>query len=81
MPEEEKAEKQKIKKKAGTKIQNLYDTSSGLKRKNKSCPKCGKGVFMAQHKDRATCGKCGYCEILSKSEEKPAKESKEKPKK
>ena len=31
-----------------------------LERKNKSCPKCGMGFFMAAHKDRETCGKCGY---------------------
>lgn len=24
------------------------------------CPKCGPGTFLAQHKDRKTCGKCGY---------------------
>ncbi|MCD6478775.1 MAG: 30S ribosomal protein S27ae [Candidatus Diapherotrites archaeon] len=24
------------------------------------CPKCGPGVFMAEHKDRYTCGSCGY---------------------
>jgi len=41
---------------------NLYETSGGLKRKNKSCPKCGAGTFMAGHKDRWTCGKCGYME-------------------
>jgi small subunit ribosomal protein S27Ae len=51
------------KKKPGTKAHKLYDVKSGLKRKNKSCPKCGKGVFMAQHKDRATCGKCGWTEF------------------
>ena len=68
---EEKAEKKEtIKKKRGTKINTLYDTSSGLKRKNKSCPKCGQGVFMAQHKDRSVCGKCGYTEFSTKSEEK-----------
>ncbi len=33
----------------------LYDTSSGLKRKNKYCPKCGAGTFMAQHNNRVTC--------------------------
>ncbi len=42
----------------------LYDTSGGLKRKNKSCPKCGEGTFMAKHKDRHTCGKCNYSEIV-----------------
>jgi small subunit ribosomal protein S27Ae len=41
-----------------------YDASSGLKRKNKFCPKCGAGVFMANHKDRVTCGKCGYMEKI-----------------
>ncbi len=35
---------------------------NSLKRK-KSCPKCGAGVFMAEHKDRAHCGNCGYTEF------------------
>jgi len=30
-----------------------------------SCPKCGKGVYMAKHKGRTTCGKCGYTEFAS----------------
>ena len=29
----------------------------------KNCPRCGPGVMMADHKDRATCGKCGYTEF------------------
>ena len=24
------------------------------------CPRCGPGVLMAAHRDRAACGKCGY---------------------
>ena len=24
------------------------------------CPKCGPGIFLGKHKDRQTCGKCGY---------------------
>jgi len=28
----------------------------------KECPKCGPGVYMAEHKDRWSCGKCGYTE-------------------
>ncbi len=39
-----------------------YDTSGELKRKNKFCPKCGPGIFMASHKDRNHCGNCGYTE-------------------
>jgi len=30
------------------------------------CPKCGPGVFMADHGDRFTCGKCGYTEWKKK---------------
>ena len=33
-----------------------------LSRKNRPCPKCGAGIFMANHKDRMACGKCGYSE-------------------
>ena len=29
----------------------------------KWCPRCGPGVILAQHKDRITCGKCGYSEM------------------
>ena len=25
-----------------------------------TCPKCGPGVFLGQHSDRKTCGKCGH---------------------
>lgn len=28
--------------------------------KHEFCPRCGPGVFMAKHKDRMSCGKCGY---------------------
>jgi small subunit ribosomal protein S27Ae len=34
-----------------------------LKRIGRICPKCGPGVFMAEHKNRASCGRCGYMEI------------------
>jgi small subunit ribosomal protein S27Ae len=29
---------------------------------HKACPKCGAGVHLAEHKDRRSCGKCGYFE-------------------
>ena len=32
-------------------------------RTKKVCPKCGPGVFMAEHKDRYHCGRCGYTEF------------------
>jgi small subunit ribosomal protein S27Ae len=32
--------------------------------KKKNCPRCGPGVFLAEHKDRFYCGKCHYAEFL-----------------
>lgn len=32
-------------------------------RNRKNCSRCGKGVYMSQHKDRNTCGKCGLTEF------------------
>jgi len=58
-------EKKKIKKKKTSKVWENYDAKGELKRKNSSCPKCGAGVLMAKHKDRVTCGKCGYTEFIS----------------
>ena len=41
----------------------LYEVKGELfSRKRKSCSKCGAGIFMAEHKDRFSCGKCGYTE-------------------
>lgn len=56
----------KAKKKAvpGVKRWKLYEVKGDtITRKNKSCPKCGAGVLMAEHKDRRTCGMCHYTEF------------------
>jgi small subunit ribosomal protein S27Ae len=37
-----------------------------LHRKRKVCPRCGAGVFLAEHEDRYSCGKCGYTEFMKK---------------
>ncbi|MHA1687389.1 MAG: 30S ribosomal protein S27ae [Candidatus Heimdallarchaeaceae archaeon] len=29
-------------------------------RLRKECERCGNAVYMAEHKDRYTCGHCGY---------------------
>jgi small subunit ribosomal protein S27Ae len=34
-----------------------------LKRLRPHCPRCGPGVFMAEHGNRLACGKCGYTEF------------------
>lgn len=55
MAEKEASKKQKK--------SEYYDASGAvIKRKKKFCPKCGQGVFMADHKDRFACGACGYME-------------------
>lgn len=46
----------------------LYEVSGGkLTRKKKACPKCGPGVFLAEHKDRVSCGACAYTEFKAKA--------------
>ncbi|MDK2849769.1 MAG: ubiquitin-small subunit ribosomal protein S27Ae [Candidatus Woesearchaeota archaeon] len=42
------------------KVYTFYENG---KLKKKVCPKCGPGVFLAEHKDRFSCGKCGYTEF------------------
>jgi small subunit ribosomal protein S27Ae len=31
-----------------------------------SCPRCGSGTILAQHKNRSTCGRCSFSETKSK---------------
>lgn len=58
----EKGKKQ-TKPKTPSKRYALYEKKGDkVVRKNPFCPKCGPGYFMANHKDRKTCGKCGYME-------------------
>ncbi len=42
-------------------------------RQRRFCPRCGPGVFLAEHKDRFSCGKCGYTEFKKDSKPKEAK--------
>jgi ubiquitin-small subunit ribosomal protein S27Ae len=44
-----------------------------LTRKKRDCPRCGKGVYMGQHSDRSTCGKCGFTEFSHKEKAKKSK--------
>jgi small subunit ribosomal protein S27Ae len=64
-----------------------------INRFRRHCPKCGPGVFLADHKVRLSCGKCGYTEykdgvkpprppkvLRIRPVEKPAEVKKEEPK-
>ena len=47
---------------------SLYKVEGGkLDRSRKACPKCGPGIFLAEHKDRVACGNCGYTEFKAKA--------------
>ena len=72
--EVKKGSKEKVKKE-GKKLSALYNISGEkAEKKNRNCPKCGPGMFLAKHKDRVVCGNCKYVEFLSKE---PKEESKE----
>jgi small subunit ribosomal protein S27Ae len=61
----EKKGKKPHKNKPTSKKYALYDSSG--KKKNKSCPRCGPGTFLANHKNRLYCGKCHYTEFAEKT--------------
>ena len=43
--------------------QILFKHRKKVTKTHKTCSRCGKGVFMSEHKDRRTCGKCGLTEF------------------
>ncbi len=42
---------------------------NSLVRLRRECPRCGPGVFMAQHADRLYCGRCGHTIWLSQGQQ------------
>jgi len=46
-------------------------TGEELARTHKSCPKCGPGIFLAEHGNRRACGRCGYSESKAPAAAKP----------
>jgi small subunit ribosomal protein S27Ae len=54
--------KRKVKNKIPSKKYGKYRIEGNKIVRAKFCPKCGEGVFMAQHRDRWYCGKCHYLE-------------------
>lgn len=65
--------KKERKQSKSTKKHEFYKVEGeSVKRDKRLCPKCGAGVFMAEHKDRYHCGKCNYTEF-KKAEPKETK--------
>ncbi|MBS3134923.1 30S ribosomal protein S27ae [Candidatus Woesearchaeota archaeon] len=55
--------KKKPKNKSPSKKYAKYKLEGNSLIRAKTCPKCGSGIFLAEHKDRLHCGKCGYVQI------------------
>jgi len=61
-------ERKEKKPKANVQVWKLYKVDdTTLTRLKKECPRCGKGYFMAEHKDRMSCGNCGYTTFKMKA--------------
>ena len=58
--------KEKAKKKTLSKKDFFQVKDGKIERSRRHCPKCGPGTFMGEHKDRVSCGKCGYTEFKKK---------------
>ncbi len=58
--------KKKVKNKRPSKKYSKYKISGEGIVRQPSCPRCGPGTFLAQHKDRQTCGACGYTVFTGK---------------
>ncbi|HII14917.1 MAG TPA: 30S ribosomal protein S27ae [Nanoarchaeota archaeon] len=52
--------KKKLKNKKASVKYKKYSMAGDKVARKQSCPKCGPGVFLAEHKDRQTCGLCRY---------------------
>ncbi len=53
---------------ANIQVWKLYRVSGeSVERLKKECPRCGRGYFMAEHKDRLSCGNCGYTTFKQKN--------------
>ena len=53
---------------ANVQVWKLYKVSGdSVERQKKECQRCGKGYFMAEHRDRLSCGNCGYTTFTSKN--------------
>ncbi len=63
-----KKERKQAKPKVNVQVWKLYKINeNSLDRLRKECPRCGKGFFMAEHKDRQSCGHCGYATFRNRS--------------
>jgi ubiquitin-small subunit ribosomal protein S27Ae len=63
----EKQGKKEHKNKPTSKKYTKYKIEGGKIVRQRSCPRCGAGIFLMQTKDRVYCGKCHYTEHITKA--------------
>lgn len=56
--------KKKRKKKPSSKRYKMYKLEGGKLTRQRNCPRCGPGIFLAIRKGRVHCGKCSYTEFI-----------------
>lgn len=61
---EKKGKKAHKNKPTSQKYKHYVAEGDGVKRKGKHCPRCGPGIFLANHKGRMHCGRCNYTEFV-----------------
>jgi len=61
--------KRKKKNKPTSKKYSKYRIEGDRVIREKTCPRCGPGVFLMNAKDRSYCGRCHLTEFISKKEE------------
>lgn len=62
----EKKGKKKHKNKPTSQKWKFYKIEGEQVTREKYCPRCGPGIFLAKSKDRVYCGKCHYTEFSGK---------------
>lgn len=62
---ERKGKKPHKNKPTSKKYASYIISGEGIKKK-RNCPRCGPGIFLAEHNNRLHCGKCGYTEFAKK---------------
>ncbi len=66
----EKKGKKPHKNKLTSKKYEHYTLEGDKIKREKSCPRCGPGIFLANHQSRLYCGKCHYTSFESTTQKK-----------
>ena len=64
-----KGKKKHVNKKTSVKYKKYTVESDKITKKERSCPRCGPGIFLSVGKGRAYCGKCHFTEFDKKEVE------------